>query len=120
MTEDDAFTGARMNSADMVTCGVRDVPVGTTRRVSAAGIEVLLCNVGGRIYAIEDVCTHDGAPLDQGWLDGKCITCPRHGAVFDVTTGAVLALPAIIPLQTFEVDVLDGCISVRVPSESAS
>jgi len=97
---------------------VDGVPVGTTKRVIAAGTEVLLCNVDGSIYAIEGVCTHDGAPLDQGWLDGNCITCPRHGAVFDVISGTVLALPAVIPLQTFEVDMRDRCINVCVPRES--
>ncbi|MDQ2993162.1 MAG: non-heme iron oxygenase ferredoxin subunit [Candidatus Eremiobacteraeota bacterium] len=105
--------------SDLAACGdVGDVPFGATRRVTAAGLDVLLCNVDGTIYAVEDVCTHDGAPLDQGWLDGKCITCPRHGAVFDVTTGAVLALPAVIPLRTFAVDVRDGCVTIRVPLDS--
>ncbi|MBC5804163.1 MAG: non-heme iron oxygenase ferredoxin subunit [Candidatus Eremiobacteraeota bacterium] len=93
---------------------VADVASGTTRPVVVDGIEVLLCNVDGRIHAIEDVCTHDGWPLDQGELDGVRITCPRHGAVFDVTTGAVLALPAVIPVRTFCVDVEDGSIYVDV------
>ena len=76
------------------------------------GLEILLCNVGGCIYAIEDVCTHEGTPLDGGPLDDVRITCPRHGAVFDVTTGAVLALPAIVPLRTFPVQIEDGQVYV--------
>jgi len=67
--------------------------------------EVLLCNVDGEIYAIEDVCTHDGGELDQGELDGCRIMCPRHGAMFDVKTGAALTLPAIVPVPTYEVRV---------------
>ena len=67
------------------------------------GTEVLLCNVEGSVYAIEDVCTHDGGPLDQGELEGCRIMCPRHGALFDVTTGAALTLPAVVPLETYPV-----------------
>lgn len=93
---------------------VSDVPPGTTRRVVVADQQILLCNVNGDIYAIEDVCTHDGGALDQGQLDDVRITCPRHGAVFDVTTGEVLALPAIVPLRTFPVEVVDQDIYVLV------
>ncbi len=82
-----------------------DVAPGTTRRVVADSVGILLCNVDGKFYAIEDVCTHDGGPLDQGELDGECIVCPRHGATFDVRTGDVLALPAVVPLMTFDVTI---------------
>jgi 3-phenylpropionate/trans-cinnamate dioxygenase ferredoxin subunit len=84
---------------------VSEIAPGTARRVEAAGVEVLLCNVDGSIYAIEDVCTHDGGPLDQGTLDGNCVVCPRHGAAFDVRSGAALTLPAVIPVPTYTVDV---------------
>jgi 3-phenylpropionate/trans-cinnamate dioxygenase ferredoxin subunit len=81
-----------------------DVAPGTTHRVAIDGAEVLLCNVGGSIYAIEDVCTHDGGPLDQGELDGACVVCPRHGATFDVRTGAP-TMPAVMPVATFPVEI---------------
>jgi len=67
-----------------------DIPLNGTHRVMLSGKAVLLCNVDGAIYAIEDVCTHDGGALDQGELEGCRIMCPRHGAYFDVTTGAAL------------------------------
>jgi 3-phenylpropionate/trans-cinnamate dioxygenase ferredoxin subunit len=87
---------------------VTDVPAGTARPVTSAdGDDVLLCNVAGRFYAIANVCTHDGWPLDQGVLFGKEIECPRHGARFDVISGAVLRLPALLPLDTYPVRV-DG------------
>lgn len=89
--------------ADQPVARVGDIDEGTTLRVVADGVEVLLCKCGGAIYAIEDICTHDGAPLDQGELQGCEITCARHGAVFDVRTGAVLALPAVVPLPTYSV-----------------
>ena len=82
---------------------ISEIPAGTTKTVTVDGVPVLLCNVDGSIYAIEDVCTHDGGELDQGRLDGACIECPRHGARFDVRTGAVLALPAVIPVPTYAV-----------------
>lgn len=82
-----------------------EIAPGTTRRVVVGSSDVLLCNVGGTIYGIEDICTHDGGPLDQGTLEGECVICPRHGATFDVRTGDALTLPAVIPLMTFPVTV---------------
>ncbi len=79
------------------------IPPGTTLKVSLGNDPVLLCNVEGEIYAIEDVCTHDGGELDQGELEGNRIMCPRHGAYFDVTTGTALTLPAILPVPTYRV-----------------
>jgi 3-phenylpropionate/trans-cinnamate dioxygenase ferredoxin subunit len=84
-----------------------DIPAGSARPYNADGIEILVCNVGGTYYAIEDVCTHDGAPLDQGRLDGACVTCPRHGATFDVRDGTP-TLPAVLPVMTFTVEKRDG------------
>jgi 3-phenylpropionate/trans-cinnamate dioxygenase ferredoxin component len=84
---------------------VAEIAPGTTRRVLVDSAEILLCNVGGKIYAIEDVCTHDGGPLDQGTLEGEHVVCPRHGATFDVRTGDALTLPAVMPVMTFEVTI---------------
>jgi 3-phenylpropionate/trans-cinnamate dioxygenase ferredoxin component len=84
---------------------VSEIAPGTTRRVVVNSSEILLCNVAGNIYAIEDVCTHDGGPLDQGELEGECVICPRHGATFDVRTGDALTLPAVLPVMTYSVNV---------------
>jgi len=83
------------------------IPAGTTHKVVVDRRPILLCNVGGQIFAIEDVCTHDGGELDQGELDGTRIMCPRHGAIFDVTNGAALTPPAVMPVATYRVRV-DG------------
>ena len=80
-----------------------EIPEGTTHKVVIGRHAVLLCNVGGQIFAIEDVCTHDGGELDQGELEGTRIMCPRHGAFFDVTTGAALTPPAVMPVATYRV-----------------
>ncbi len=91
-----------------------DISPGSTKSVVVNRIEVLLCNVDGTFYAIEDACTHDGGPLDQGELEDCRIRCPRHGALFDVTTGKALTLPAIIPLETYPVRVEGDDIFVDV------
>lgn len=83
------------------------IPPGTAQRIVVDGVELLLCNAEGTLYAVEDVCTHDGAPLDQGRLEGCTIVCPRHGATFDVRSGEALTLPAIMPLRTYTV-VVEG------------
>ena len=82
---------------------VSEIAPGTTKQVVLGGDEVLLCNVEGTIYAIDDVCTHDGGPLEQGRLDGCEIECPRHGARFDVRTGEATAFPAVMPVATHPV-----------------
>jgi len=92
---------------------VNEIPLGTTRRVEIDGEAVLLCNVSGTFYAIEDTCTHDGGELDQGFLDDCRIMCPRHGAFFDVRTGAALTLPAVLPVRTYAVRVEGNQIFVE-------
>ena len=86
---------------------VSEVPPGTARVFEVAGRAIAVCNVDGQLYAIDDVCTHDGGSLDQGELEGHEIECPRHGARFDVRTGEVSALPAVLPVDSFPIN-LDG------------
>ena len=64
-----------------------DIPANTMTVVEVAGKEVLLANVEGAYYAISNKCNHLGGPLAQGKLEGGIVTCPRHGARFDVRTG---------------------------------
>ncbi|QJD30026.1 non-heme iron oxygenase ferredoxin subunit [Methylococcus geothermalis] len=77
------------------------------------GIPVAVFKLGGEFYAIEDACTHDGAEIASGRLDGGEITCPRHGARFCLKTGKVLAPPAYEDLTCFPVRVEGGMIQVR-------
>lgn len=76
---------------------------------------VALFRVGGEIYCIEDVCTHDGGPVAEGELDGFVIECPRHGATFDIRDGRVLSMPAVIPVPTYQVKVEDDEIYIESP-----
>jgi len=77
------------------------------------GILVVVVNLDGEYYCIEDVCTHDGGPLGEGDLDDGEIVCPRHGARFDLRTGAAVKLPAFEPVATYEVKVQDGDLLIE-------
>ena len=82
---------------------ISDVPPGSAKVYEVGDRAVAVCNVGGELYAIDDVCTHDEGSLDQGELEGYEIECPRHGAKFDVRSGEVKALPAVLPIDPFKV-----------------
>ena len=73
---------------------IKSVVPGTSIRVEAAGLKIALFNIDGSYYAIGDTCTHRGGPLSEGALEGKKVTCPWHGATYDLTTGEVLGPPA--------------------------
>jgi len=87
---------------------VEELPPGSVKIVVAGSIAVGVYNLDGEFYAIEDRCSHDDGPLCEGERDGFCVVCPRHGARFDLRTGAVLSLPATEDVEAFEVVVRDG------------
>jgi 3-phenylpropionate/trans-cinnamate dioxygenase ferredoxin subunit len=100
-------------STEFVTLARSDeVAAGQVRVYEVQGRRIALCNVDGAFYAIDDVCTHDGGPLDQGEIDGHQIECPRHGARFDVRDGRALTLPAVRPVRSYPVQVEDGVVKV--------
>jgi len=81
--------------------------------VDLEGIEVAVFKLDGEFYAIEDVCTHDGAEIAGGRLEGCEIICPRHGARFCLKTGKVLRAPAYEDLTCFPVRIEGGMVQVR-------
>ena len=91
-----------------------DVPPGARIVVDVNDHYIAIFNVGGTLWAIEDVCTHDGGPLAEGELDGTVIECPRHGARFDITNGAVLSMPAVTPVPWYEVRAQGDEVQVKV------
>ena len=91
-----------------------DLVPGTCRQVDAGGRPVALFNVNGTIYAIHGKCTHRGGPLGEGELDGSVVTCPWHGAQFDVTTGQVIGPPAPQSVPAYKVVVEGDLIKVEV------
>lgn len=84
---------------------VTQLTPGKARLVEVDGVAVAVYNANGSFYAIADACTHVGGPLNEGILEGKIIECPWHASRFDVTTGAVTAGPAKIPVRTFRVSI---------------
>ena len=82
-----------------------EVPSGTRKLIDFESVTVALFNIGGQLYCIEDVCTHDNGPVAEGELDGFAIACPRHGAQFDVRDGSALSMPAVTSVPTYEVRV---------------
>jgi 3-phenylpropionate/trans-cinnamate dioxygenase ferredoxin component len=76
---------------------------------------IVIFNIAGEYFAIADLCSHDDGPLGEGELDGFVVSCPRHGATFDVRTGKVLSLPAITDIPAYPVEVEDGELLVGLP-----
>jgi nitrite reductase/ring-hydroxylating ferredoxin subunit len=93
---------------------VAEVPPGRGKQVSVNGRQVALFNVAGTFYALEDVCSHRGAPLSEGECEGTEVICPWHGAQFDLTTGAHLSPPATRGVAAFKVQVVGDEVQVDV------
>ncbi|MCK5633626.1 MAG: non-heme iron oxygenase ferredoxin subunit [Anaerolineales bacterium] len=79
------------------------------------GQAIAVFNIAGEFFAIADMCSHDGAPVAEGELEGFQISCPRHGAHFDLRTGKVLTLPAVVDIPAYPVRVEDGEILIGLP-----
>ena len=70
-----------------------EIPIGKIKKVMVQDKEILVANVNGNFYAIGNVCTHQRGDLSQGMLEGNIVTCPKHKAKFDVTSGKVISGP---------------------------
>jgi nitrite reductase/ring-hydroxylating ferredoxin subunit len=81
---------------------VNEISDGKMKHVEVDGKEVLIANIGGKFYAINDRCGHMNALLSMGNLTGNTVTCPFHGAKFDVTNGKKLSEPILTPSQEME------------------
>lgn len=93
---------------------VADLPPGQMRCIEVGGVQVLLAHARDGIYALNNICSHAYARMDEGRLRGNRLICPLHGASFDVRTGAVLGAPAVVPLPSYPVRIVDGRIEVQV------
>ena len=95
---------------------VGEILPGQSRLVEIDDVRIALFNLEGAYYAIEDTCTHDGGPLVEGTIVNGCeVRCPRHGARFDIRTGAALSFPAIRPTNVYAVQVKGSDILVQSP-----
>jgi|SRR5215469_4695475 nitrite reductase/ring-hydroxylating ferredoxin subunit len=92
-----------------------EIPEGKLTHVTAGGKEVLVANVGGNYYAMSNICKHAGAELHEGHINNNELTCPWHGAKWDVTTGNLLWFPTKLdPEQTFKVSIENGTLFLEV------
>lgn len=100
--------------SDWVTVApVNELMPGSRQIVDVDGSQLVVFNLEGKYYAIEDLCTHDGGQLTGGEVEGDQIICPRHGARFCIRTGAALTAPAYEATATFPVRVENGEVQVR-------
>jgi len=94
---------------------VDDLPDGERLYVEIDDQELVMFNVAGEIFAIGDVCSHDDGPLGEGEIEGYEVICPRHGARFDIRSGKVNSLPAVVDIPAYPVRVSGDQIEVGIP-----
>ena len=102
-------------SKEFIEAGnTHEIKLGKMKRVETNGKAILICNVDGEFYAVDDMCTHEDSSLYLGCMKGDLVQCSLHGAKFSVKTGEPMEEPGEIPLQTYELKVEDGRIFVKV------
>jgi 3-phenylpropionate/trans-cinnamate dioxygenase ferredoxin component len=94
-------------------CSVDDVPGDTALAVEISGRPIALLRTGDRIYALEDICPHQGASFEGGTVDGEIVTCPMHGWRMNMITGESLDAPGV-KIETYDVEIVDGDVYVRI------
>jgi nitrite reductase (NADH) small subunit len=92
---------------------IGELPPGMTRELQLDGKVIALSNVGGKLYAINNVCLHRGGPLGEGELSGQVVTCPWHGWQYDVTSGKLVTNPAV-GVETYPVELRGDDVYVDV------
>lgn len=91
-----------------------DIAEGQVRAVHAGGFDLALFNLGGSFHALEDLCTHEDAPLSEGWVEGTEVECPWHAARFEITSGKALCEPACGDVRSFATRVVGDDLEVEV------
>jgi 3-phenylpropionate/trans-cinnamate dioxygenase ferredoxin subunit len=96
---------------------VAEMPVESLKKVEAGRTPVCLAHAeDGNFYALNDICTHEEFSLCEGELWGMDVECPQHGSRFNLVTGKVTGLPAVIPATTYPVSVEGEDVFVEVPA----
>ena len=91
-----------------------EIAPGSTKCVEVEGMKIAIFNLEGQFYAIEDTCTHADGPLSQGEISGEEVTCPWHGACFNIKTGEATTPPAVTAVESFSIRVSDGEIEIEL------
>ena len=101
-----------MNYEYIPIAPIEDLPNGERLFVSIDNEPVVIFNIAGGLFAIRDECSHDGNPLEDGPVEGHTVTCPRHGAKFDLRNGKAVGMPAYEDIPSYPVRVVDGQIEL--------
>jgi 3-phenylpropionate/trans-cinnamate dioxygenase ferredoxin subunit len=104
---------ARMTN-EVLSVDIGELGPGKMKAVQHAGLSILVCNVDGEFYALENECSHAAVPLDEGTLRGCELECDFHGALFDVRNGEALAMPATVAVRSFLVERRGRVLSIRI------
>ena len=91
---------------------LKDLPIGCTKKFALEDGDILLANVNGKVYAVDDMCTHEDSSLSLGCLKGELVYCTLHGSRFNVRTGEPMEEPATKPLQRYHVRIQNDRIEI--------
>ena len=100
-------------------CSIAEVPEGTAIKVEQDNLVVAVFNLNGRYFVTDDACTHGPGSLSEGEIDGEIVECNFHQGAFHIPTGRVEAPPCMIPLRTYNVQVVEGAVCIEAPGASA-
>jgi nitrite reductase/ring-hydroxylating ferredoxin subunit len=95
-------------------CAIEDIPLGEMKQFDLKEDEILVANLKGQLYCLEGRCSHAGAPLAEGSLEGEVLTCPWHYSQFKITDGSVLRGPANVSLRVYRTEVKEGQLFVEL------
>ena len=91
-----------------------EIDPGSTKCVEVEGMKIALFNLEGQFYAIEDTCTHAAGPLSEGEISGEEVTCPWHGACFNIKTGEATTPPAVVAVKSYNTRVSGDEIEIEL------
>ena len=106
----------RLSDEFVRVCLADEFPEGEKLLLEINDLGIVLVHCLEGFFAVEDVCTHDQAPLGEGEHEGCELICPRHGARFDARNGNATRLPAVQPIRTFPTRIVDGWIEIGLPA----
>lgn len=116
------FNYAKLEASELEyipVANVSDLPSGERMFIEIDGESIVIFNIAGGYFAIADLCSHDDGPLGDGELEKEYeISCPRHGAHFDVRNGKALSLPAVTDIPSYPVRVNGGEIEIGLPVQN--
>jgi apoptosis-inducing factor 3 len=95
-------------------CDKNTLPAGELKAFKVKGHEVFVVNLGNKVFSLDARCTHAGAPLSEGTLNGEVLTCPWHYSQFNITNGIVLRGPAEKPLKTYRVEERENFVFIEL------